>query len=299
MISNIEKITNKKNDINNKISSIDHCLFSLDNDPYYYPFKSNSDSLQKINKIKVELKSNQTKIQEKEAWIKAIEELQKSRIPNLEDYRIVPFIKVSKSSYTKCKVVKCDEIYSFFPEIISVHSESDFEWYSRQKEYILLKNYKTDLEIYTDDIKILKESSLNNENEIAKLYFEVKEDLYNWLNDKITKLDVELVELNNCFNEIEKRILRKEDEIKEERIYIQEKEERDIKEKEQERNAVMKRDKGLYSFIWKYKRPTWDYSEKSLFLDFGEHIFQILNEETLRKIELHDFIENIKKEKYL
>lgn len=52
--------------------------------------------------------------------------------------------------------------------------------------------------------------------------------------------------------------------------------------------------KGIYSYYWKRRRKSWDYSEKRIFLDFENHIFEILSENGLKKISKSEFIEKVK-----
>jgi hypothetical protein len=62
---------------------------------------------------------------------------------------------------------------------------------------------------------------------------------------------------------------------------------KEIKKKE---IAIKTNLKGLYSYSWRYRRPSWNYANATLFLDFGESIFEILNENQFKKISKSDFI---------
>jgi hypothetical protein len=57
---------------------------------------------------------------------------------------------------------------------------------------------------------------------------------------------------------------------------------------------IKKNLKGFYTYDWNYRRKSWDYSVKPLFLDFGTHIFQIISDKKLKKISHEDFIKEIK-----
>jgi hypothetical protein len=56
----------------------------------------------------------------------------------------------------------------------------------------------------------------------------------------------------------------------------------------------MKKYKGLYNYNWKHKRKSWNFSEKKIYLDFENAIFEIINDNSLRKHKKSEFIETVK-----
>ena len=56
----------------------------------------------------------------------------------------------------------------------------------------------------------------------------------------------------------------------------------------------MKKYKGQYTFFWKNKRKIWDFATKRKFLDFGDSIFELISDSTIKKFTKQEFIDLIK-----
>ena len=263
----------------------------------FYDFKSEQisnihDLDSKIEKIDNEINYNDKKI-------KLINSLPRVKIEAYEAYQEVSFDKVSSKSFQKCKIIKRESLHSFFPEVLSINSAIEFARFLYDKDkYILIINL-------SEDLRILSENSrkLNRKRQILidqkKLFFDkLKIEVENWLSK-------EILEEEEKYAQLEDEIVHKSDLIK--RIYDEIGEERKRlinesnlftkklkSERVKKRIQIMQSYKGQYSYYWKYRRKTWDFSEKPIFLDFTTHIFEIKSEDILQKLSINEFINKLK-----
>ena len=257
-----------------------------------------SPEIASIRKFNLQIQNIITKLKEKLDLIIRIENFTNCKIQDYEKYKIVPFNDVSPKSFQKCKVVLKADYMNLFPSIVSLKSESDFDWYFRKRDlYILIMDLtdvlasqiaaKTDLE------KEIIE--LTNQRDIS--YSNLKNDLTNWIIDQIERkknnlkdLNLRIIELNDLECQTRQDLEQERDRYNKELIESENNIELEKKKKEIE---IKTKYKGLYWYNWKYQRKSWNYASCKIFLDFDSHIFEVLSENRLKKHSKENFINMI------
>lgn len=266
---------------------------------YFSPMKDfNSNTKDLYINLKSEhgkLKSSYT---QKDELLNKIESFQKCKINGLENYHIVDYKYINSKHFRICKLVKKENFNSLFPDIINFNSENDFERMARNQNYILIIDFSTIIQKLENEKQKLKEEIIDNKRLRRKHKNTLKTKIKDFLNKRLTKAKKSLSKKNTIDTDFENELYHEEEKLKK----IKEQEEIDdiesqpkaFKEKEKRRFEIMKEYKGMYGYNWKYRRKTWDYSNRPLYLDFGTSIFQIQNDSTLRKIPYEEFISFIK-----
>lgn len=231
--------------------------------------------------------------------INLITELPDCSIDSLSRFKVVPFSRVSPKSYHKCKTINNESINTFFPMIHDLNSESNFTWYSKKENsYTLVINLSNDLNslILQKDQVEAEEKELLISRSIE--YDSLLELMKDYIDKKIIEVQSEISHLKIGIENKEIEIREIEKEIEEDRERLRnesiENGKRIQHEKEKDKSSIMKGKKGLYTYYWKYKRPSWDVAKAPIFFDFGDHIFQIINDQKLRKISISEFINFVK-----
>lgn len=300
-ISEINWQQNKYDDLKNYLADIEKSVVEILSSKYIYgglgDFKS--ELIMQLNKCKTdfnELDKNKTDVTN---LIDTINNLPNSKIANFENLKNVSFSQVSAKSFQKCKLVYTDTINSFFPKVIPINSESNFRWYSNQPDkFSLMIDLNDDLKKLNLKLDTIEEKEKNLIKLMEELSLNLKSELKNWLNEQIKQKKILLENLANKRDdltiELDELLKEKEEalnQINEDNIQLE-------KELEEERKAkeidIKRNNKGFYTYNWKYRRKTWDYADCPIFLDFGTHIFKIIDENKLRKIEINEFIKMIK-----
>lgn len=230
--------------------------------------------------------------------LEKITNLKKCTISGYEEFREIYYENINPSSFEKCLMIEKETSTSFFPNIIKFKSKNEFEKTGKNKNYILfvdasekLKKIKLDILKSTDEI-------ITIENDQNTLFEKTSNEIILFLKAKIEEKNIELSSIKL---KIEKLKLKQEKKVKslEEVLNLESTEYESflVKQKKDhiaERYSIMTKYKGIYSYYWKRRRKSWDYSEKRIFLDFENHIFEILSENGLKKISKSEFIEKVK-----
>jgi hypothetical protein len=298
--SKINWVTKKIEDLEKHFSNFEDSISKIINTAYLYgdfgDFKS--DYISQIKKCKADIDKLDEEKKPLTAIISKINNLQSCQIPNYEKYKYVPFEEVSSTSHAKCKLVFKETINSFFPKVISIDSESNFRWFSKQPDkYLLIIDLYEDLSQLDLKLKTIQEKIESLEILKNEFYLSLEKQMQNWLKEQIDiekqnleNLETEKIELQNLSADLayEKEYAIKE--MTEDNLQIEKgiEEERKIKEIEIKRNF-----KGQYAFNWKHRRKNWDYAECPIYLDFETHIFSIETDNVLRKMNLDEFIKMI------
>jgi hypothetical protein len=259
----------------------------------YMGFSSTNISL--IQDLKQKFKKIEKEIDEKTSQINTINQLPDSLINNYYSYKRVAFKQVKSESFAICKVVKTTSISDIFPMVIDLKSESNFRWYEQQSnQYTLI----IDLTENLSNIKMTLQKLENKQCEIViakdNAFSTLKKEMQEWLDLSIQKLQQDITD---CDKKVE-FLMEEMEQTRLEIIYERERFEKEsienekliAKEIKKKEIAIKTNLKGLYSYSWRYRRPSWNYANATLFLDFGESIFEILNENQFKKISKSDFI---------
>lgn len=230
----------------------------------------------------------------KKELLEKIETLVKCKINGLEDYSIVEYKYINSKHYEICKMVKKETMNSFFPDIINFSSTQDFDRMARNQDFFLVIDFKTIIEKLEKESLELKEEISKNKSEQKNQKNSLKNQIKKFLKAERTEANKILVELKEKDLDLQNRLYHQKEELKEikrqEKIEEIENNTRAAKEEEQRRYSIMKDYKGLYGYNWKYRRKTWDFSDKPIFFDFGNTIFHIQNDSTLRKLSHQEFV---------
>jgi len=200
----------------------------------------------------------------------------------------INFNNINKDKYNICKVYKREEENKLFPKIISLKSQSEFSWYSSQKDYQLIvdiryyeKKYKNRMKDIINEIKIIQ-----NENTV--LLIKLKNDVFYGLMDRKNELSEEINKLKNELREIKE----KQNKVKE-NYNIEKEKEHNSNDYGKAEQRIKHNYKGRYEYCWNKRRPSWDYSNKPIYLDFGTHLFKIISKNEFQKIEKKYFIKQV------
>lgn len=223
-----------------------------------------------------------------------ISNLPPCKIEGYPNHKEIKYENISPKSYHKCIMVERESVGTLFPTIVKFNSEWQFQQTARNPQFVLyvdpserlaaLVNEAEDLELQAEGIRMTKRS-IQSDSEI---------ELSNFLTQKKKETLSKIAELNKAFDNnalllFEKSSLVAEREIQECKDHDDEIAQYE-KDKEKERKAAMIKYKGLYSYYWKHRRKSWDFSDRKIYLDFKGHIFEMINDHTLRKHSYEDFI---------
>lgn len=221
-------------------------------------------------------------------------------INGYEAFRQVDFNQIASTFYKICKVVKKDSVNSFFPEVLNINSEIEFSRFAYDRDkYILIADLTENTQYINQVISDLELKKQSLEEKHGTSLQELEIEIQKWLdiaiNDQAEKVEginekiSEKFELQReCLNDLknDQKMLEQEAEILQ----------KSLKEEKRKREIEIKSThRGMYSYHWKYRRKTWDFAEKPVFLDFGSHIFHIISDEKLQKLSISEFIEKVKK----
>lgn len=271
------------------------------NKTYFYSSTLNEFSLtdkKEFKEIKENIKKLKGELQNKKNILLKINELEDCKIENYLEYKYIKPNEVSSSSFSKCALIEKESESTFFPTILHFKSKTEFEQISKNQKFRLIVNP-------TEKVKKTKEEIIQLENETEILLEKksttkekLKSELKAFLKKSKKKFKKKLKSTEKKQAELKSALTSKKHQIKSIEI-------RDSKEREDELNSIekhhkndrfdiMKKYKGLYNYNWKHKRKSWNFSEKKIYLDFENAIFEMVNENTLRKHKKSEFIETVK-----
>lgn len=299
---NIKQSENNIREYKEYMLNIENAANELLKSGYKYNVLRDFDSslIREIKKNRTDILQVNEETNNTQKSLQQIEKLSKCNIPNHQQYRIVDFNLVSPGNFKKCKVVRTDTITTIFPEIIELTTESNFRWYSgKSKNFTLI----IDLSEKTDELNIQLEQALNKKarlnEQIDGVFIKLLEELKQWLMERKKSEEFKLAQYRNEIEELKNDIeyCKKDKETRREQI----KKENEELEKELESEKI-KEDfhikstyKTKYSYYWKHRRKSWNYANAPLFLDFGSHIFEIIDDNQLKKMDNSKFIAKILK----
>lgn len=249
-----------------------------------------------VKEIEIEIKSLLKEKEKLNTILNDISSFPYCEHSNYENYQVCSFDKISNSNYQHCLFIEKNNF--LFPEIQVYRNDYIFQKLAGNKEFEFIVDFKfattklyDDLEEINDKILyklktadcIIKEKSLIINNYLNQLLINYKLEKENLAEEQI---EIEL-SIKNLKKQIEENEL-------EDINYFYSNKRTKIKEHENEKYELMKKYKGQYTFSWKNRRKSWDFSNKLKFLDFGDFIYQIIGNTTLKKMTKFDFIEFIK-----
>lgn len=314
-LEKLDKIELRLRQLNNKISYKQRKLDDIDNllknfgktvdefigsKNFYSSIMNDFETKAKIKLIELDVLSK-TLIEEldknTEILLK-IEQLESCEIENYKNYKFVPVKIVNSSSFSKCAIIEIETEKSFFPNIIEFKSEFEFDRYAKNSKYRLMINPSEKINKTQNEIAELQNKIQKTSTDKSTIEEQISVSLKIYLDDNKTQLIMRLDKLDNKMLKLERKITSKK--ISLDLIKIRDAEEREKelisidKQKKKDRYEIMRKFKGWYNYNWKYKRKTWDFAEKKIYLDLNDDIFEIINGNTLKKHTRTDFIDHVK-----
>lgn len=263
----------------------------------FYDFKSTQ--IETINGLDNSIDEIKTKHKQLQVRLSKIDSFPVSKLDGFSAYREIEFNNVLSSHYSICKVIEKVTLNSFFPQVLDIRSELEFSRYSYSKDkYLLIIDLSANRKSIIDEMSVLEKEKesifLDREYSVQIL----KNEALIWLDELIDMNSKSAEKLEEDRTELIKKKEKLLIQIEENRkILIEESIEQNKKliiEKKSKEAKIMQDFKGQYSYIWKYRRKTWDFANCTLFLDFGTHIFQMVSEDKLIKMSHEDFKTKIK-----
>tara|TARA_R100001369_G_C3312907_1_gene167652 strand:- start:82 stop:1527 length:1446 start_codon:yes stop_codon:yes gene_type:complete len=311
----LEDFENKLYNIDYKISNLKNKLNDLDE--FLGDFKETSEKfissnyynsrimydleileqkeLKEINNIRAQLKDE---LEAKKKLLRIIDSLESCKIDNYLNYKFIEPNQISSSSFEKCALIEKETETSLFPTIIKFKSKIEFERTAKNQKYRLIVNPISKIEKTNEEIADLENKIEKLKEKKAETKKKIKKQLKSFLKKKRKKIKHKLKLKETKKAKIKTALSLKEEDIESIKNIDSQNRAREYnsitESHEKERFKVMKRYKGLYNYYWKYKRKSWDYSEKKIYLDFENAIFEILSNNTLRKHSKSDFIKIVK-----
>lgn len=256
--------------------------------------KNDKIELSDLNK---KLENLEEELNVKQNFLFNICQLENCNVENYKDFKYVDQNRVKPSSFSKCALIERASHDTFFPNIYHFKSEIDFKRISKNPKYRLIinlgetiKNTESEMDIILKDKEFLLEKIFEKNENIKNKFRSYLKKINNEFNDRLNTAHGEISKLNKALNSKNMQI-----EILERNKYQAKEEELKsvVKKISQERYDIMKKYKGLYSYRWKHKRKSWDFSEKKIYFDFENAIFEMIDSNTLRKLSRSEFIQII------
>jgi len=293
-IKNIEARINECKELQNNLKKTTR-TFIESYFGYLSPMQNFKSELRSdINKYNEQIKNCSTSRAEKEKLLLRIKNFEKCKINGYENYSIVDHNLISSKRFGICRMIKKETMNSFFPEELKFSSIQDFQRMTRNEKYVLIIDFSSIIDEYQTVISKIDEQSVELEKELKKKKKYLKKEINTFLKLKMEKYKNKLNELKEINLNLGSILYHLNEELREVRTREEEQENKALlaieKEKKKMKSDIMKKYKGLYGFKWKYKRKTWDFSEKPIFLDFENEIFQIIDNYTLKKFTYQDFV---------
>ncbi|MCF6131111.1 competence protein CoiA family protein [Flavobacterium wongokense] len=263
----------------------------------FFDFKS--EERKSIKSLKEKIVDSEKELEKSHKLVDYINALPNCSIKEFANWKIVDFGLINPANHTNCKVIFRDSIDTFFPEIIDIHTSTQFSSYSRTPDkYVLIIDLTKRVSDEEKKIKDIENGIEANEGEIENLTKVIGKKLFNWITEKKQEILSKIEKKKQTQNELENSILffgneiDKETEIENNRQIEESKSAFQSYEKEQIR--IKSQHKGKYAYYWKNKRKTWDFAEKPIYFDFGDCIFKITGDYDLIKMKTEDFIKFVK-----
>lgn len=295
------KIQSKESDIKyytQKAENLSQSVSAFLNDP-----PSIASTVIKIRyfKLKTNINEKTNEIEDCHKTLNFIDTLKKCNIAGLENYRFVEFSNIKPSDFNKCKIIERSTLKSepLFPTIIDIKSEQEFLNFKLYLDkYSILANVTLSIKAMQAEIEAKTLEIENLQKEMIDIEEEVSNDLDREYTLKIEALEMELNEMLDDLGNLQVKLSDENSKYLQEINYLNAQRTKVLeslhKQKDQTRLNIMKQYKGIYTYRWKHRRKSWDFSTKTIFLDFETHLFAVLEDDTLKKVSRDDFIKDIK-----
>jgi competence CoiA-like predicted nuclease len=247
------------------------------------------------NKLK-QIENLESEISKKNQLLARINSLQNCEITNYEHYKICNPEQVNSSIYKKCALIEKNQF--LFPEIILIESEYKFQVLTKNPNYYFTVDFSEHLIKIENEVTAIRDSIVTLKNEIKELLNELEKNIRIFLlkkketSEKIHN-DLE-IQISKLSKQYKTKLEEYESLIKECEELFDQSNKNKVYEHEKERFEIMKKYKGQYTFFWKNKRKIWDFATKRKFLDFGDSIFELISDSTIKKFTKQEFIDLIK-----
>lgn len=297
-LSNIER---KKLIYNELLENINQTVDDYVTKKYFHSSSLDhhkSNHKEEYNRTGSEIEELNNKLIKKEKTLNFIYQLEQCETKGYENFKYIEPTKISSTYFTKCGLIEIESENTFFPNIIYFKTEQEFKQISKNKKYRLILNPKEITKKISKEIEKTN-ISINHLNIKKTLIIQKeKESISRFLSEIIEKLEIDSSKYEKEKKGNKKKLnsqikLLDNTENTENQEYDKQTDKLE-KEHIKSRLSIMKKYKGLYSYEWKYKRKSWNNSEKKIFLDFENHIFEMIDDNTFRKIKEIEFIEKIK-----
>ncbi len=258
-------------------------------------FKSESRS--QFAEIKEKISKANEAIEKNQSVMQQIDNFKSCEINGYQRYKHATADQISPAFFSKCILIEKGSEDGLFPNTLTLKSEQEFRQVGRNPKFILLVNLDEKVERIQATTDSIKQQIDEYENEQQTLIIKTGTEIKSYLDALRKSVEIERDELKLSLEVLNHKLSAKKAKIisvKEiEAVEQNEMFARMEKQHTNDRYNAMKRLKGLYSYNWKHRRKSWDYSERKIYLDFENAIFEIVNENTLRKIDKKTFLEII------
>lgn len=258
----------------------------------------NTEYRTEFRKINENLTKNERLLTDIKETLTYINGLPNCLMRNHENYKIVDYGAVASSSYSKCLLVKRQTENSLFPTILKVKSEYEFERIKHNKDYIIIVDPTEFIKKRKEEIEQASATITELKNQQDELVFNTKNDLSFFIRESILDYQGKISETEQKLTELYEILASKKKDLKNLELEIQQEEQeissRMNKEHEEDRYKIMRKYKGLYNYNWKYRRKSWDHAQGEIYLDFKNHVFELIDNSIMRKLSKNEFLDKIK-----
>jgi len=227
--------------------------------------------------------------------LKKILDLPKREINGILYHEVI-FSLLDTAKFKNIKALLKTDYNSVFPNYISFNTELEISTKQYNNNLVYFFDFK-DIIQENEPIIIAKKCMLDSISiEFEKLYFKLKTDAINEINETITLVKRDIKTINKKI-EIRTNLILKLGNEKQ-KLEIKDKIERDknlieiLKNRATDREKIINEYKGIYRIYWKWERLAWRAATKPVYFDFGyDFILQRIDEDLYKKVEIKDFLE--------
>ncbi len=249
---------------------------------------------EEFNHLQESKKKLSIQIKEKESLLNRIDQLEKCTIKGYENYSVISFDQIKPKHFKVCKMIKKDTINSLFLEVIDFKSPEDYKRMGRNSNYTLIMNFVSAIKEIINEKSVLEKAITENKIKIKLQKKIVRNAIETILKKEKNAIKSTFKKNKEKKNKWRKKLTKKESNLQ--NTYRTEEVEKAKSESEvydyieKRKVEIMNSYKGLYGYQWKYRRKTWDFATKPIYLDYGNVIFKILDESRLKKISNLDLV---------
>lgn len=290
----IEDLEQRKGNLDDSLNSLMESKFYIWNSHIEYKPKYKRNLEENDSKLK--------KLEEQRDGIivklEKLNSLKACTLRGFEQYKYINSSKLEPHYYQDCCLLDKSSDKSLFPEVIYFKSEWDFKQSANNPKCHLLLNPSSLIESLNKEMGGVESEMKDIKEANQNLMDQMKSDYFNYLQQQLElkKNEIKSIEasINSIKSDIGNLVVKVEQAKEEARIRNSNSIKALAKRKEKDQWNVKKKYKGLYGYHWKYRRKSWDYASAPIFLDFGQHIFKVVDENTLRKLSIEEFIATYK-----